>query len=373
MGLWAKLHTDIIGDEKLMRAARKGARQLVLLPWLIAFAKKADDQGRLSVNGEPADPIDMASGFPGVTEKQVSQCISELENLGILVRDGEFLRFGAWEKRSGHDRKKPSDSPERVKERVNRHRQRSQVVEPQQPPSIVTPGVTPPVTPLKRALQRPLDVDVDVDRDKEQRGVTRVTAAAPNVPGSAAVAPAPLNGNSQSNGTGPGQPTSPPLPDLPPEVVQFGRTFYGSSSQTVKADVFTQLRAILGDGTRYKGERIRATPERLARRCLEVIQVHERSPLREPAKAMAVLLAKLSDVGNAQDSPTEAAARQAEIDYGDDTADINAWLLGHPTEAQEIRDKMLRLFPTPAEIVARTNCIAGEVRKRMGAEVSANG
>ena len=121
MTQFAKLWTDILADPKLMRAARKGAKQLVLLPWLIAFAQKCDDDGRLTVNGEPAETIDLASQMPGVSEKQVAQALAALENIGILVRDyDDALRFSAWEHRAG----KPSDTRERVAQRVAKHRER---------------------------------------------------------------------------------------------------------------------------------------------------------------------------------------------------------------------------------------------------------
>lgn len=124
MSLYAKLWTDIFGDPKLMRAARKGAKQLVILPWLFAFAKAAEDDGRLTVDGEAADADDLAAGVPGVTTRQVSQCLDELEEIGVLARqDDGVLAFTNWEKRSGHKPKKsPSDAPEAVNERVKRFR-----------------------------------------------------------------------------------------------------------------------------------------------------------------------------------------------------------------------------------------------------------
>lgn len=117
---WAKLHTDILGDPKLMRAARKGAKGLEFLPWIIAFAKQADDDGRLSIGGEPADAVDLAQLIPGATPKTLRNCLISLENIGVLVRDSsDFLRFSAWEHRSGT---KPSDAPSAVAGRVARHR-----------------------------------------------------------------------------------------------------------------------------------------------------------------------------------------------------------------------------------------------------------
>lgn len=119
---WAKLHTDILGDPKLMRAARKGAKELVYLPWLIAFAKQADDGGRLSVGGEPAEAADIADLVPGATRRSIAESLKNLEQIGVLHRDSnEFLCFTAWDRRSGA---KPSDSAEAIRERVAAHRER---------------------------------------------------------------------------------------------------------------------------------------------------------------------------------------------------------------------------------------------------------
>lgn len=119
---WAKLHTDILGDPKLMRAARKGVQGLEWLPWLIAFAKQADDDGRLTVGGEPADPVDISDLVPGATAKTIARALNSLEKLGILTRDDdETLRFSRWHERSGG---KPSDAPSAIRERVTRHRAR---------------------------------------------------------------------------------------------------------------------------------------------------------------------------------------------------------------------------------------------------------
>lgn len=116
---WAKLHTDILGDPKLMRAARKGARELLYLPWLIAFAKEADDNGRLTVGGERADAVDISALIPGGTPKAVTAAIASLVSIGVLVEADGALCFAQWETRSGG---KPSDSPSAIGERVARHR-----------------------------------------------------------------------------------------------------------------------------------------------------------------------------------------------------------------------------------------------------------
>lgn len=120
---WAKLHTDILADPKLMRAARSGLKGLEYLPWLIAFAKLADDNGRLSVGGDPVDAIDIAVMIPAATRTKIANCLQSLEKIGVLSRDREnFLRLSSWESRSGT---KPSDGVEAIRERVQRHRELS--------------------------------------------------------------------------------------------------------------------------------------------------------------------------------------------------------------------------------------------------------
>ena len=120
---WCRLHTEILGDPKLKRAARKGAEQLHLLPWLFAFAKQADDGGRLTIGKQAAEPVDLAELIPCVTQAQVRQCLRELVEIGVLAIDSDGAhRLTAWDKRQT----KPSDSRSAVAERVRRHRSRQQ-------------------------------------------------------------------------------------------------------------------------------------------------------------------------------------------------------------------------------------------------------
>lgn len=214
MAFYAKLWTDILGDEKLMRAARKGAKHLVILPWLFAFAKKVDDNGRITVDGEPAEPDDISSLVPGITARQVAACFDELERIKVLVRDDDgALRLASWEERSGSG-SKPSDAPESVADRVRRHRQKKRAAtatidsETPQTRTGVTPHVTrnetPSVTPRNagetsyaRSREEEEDVEEELDREiepeKEEEGA-RVTSATrpelkrpPSSPASAAL------------------------------------------------------------------------------------------------------------------------------------------------------------------------------------------
>lgn len=127
---WVKLYTDIVDDPKLMRAARGGAPDLELLPWLLAFAGRANDNGRLTVGGEPADEWDLARGIPNATPERARRCVAVLLRLEILAPDDDgALAFTAWSARAGKPGK-PSDEAPAVRERVKRHRERAKEVTP---------------------------------------------------------------------------------------------------------------------------------------------------------------------------------------------------------------------------------------------------
>ena len=159
---WAKIHGDILGDPKLMRAARQGHQGLQLLPWLIAFAKQANDQGRLTVGGQPVEPADLVPLIPGTNEADIAQCLASATAIGVLITDPDgALRLAKWEDRQA----KPSDSREAIRARVRRHRERrkgSRKPPQSEPQKDVTPHprygalhVTPDVTP-SGALQPPV-------------------------------------------------------------------------------------------------------------------------------------------------------------------------------------------------------------------------
>lgn len=164
MSLWAKLHVDILGDPKLMRAARKGAKGLILTPWLIAFAKQANDEGRLTVAGEPAEPVDISALLPGVTARAVAESLASLKRIGVLVTDDDgALRFAAWEKRSVGG--KPSDQKGAVLERVHRLRQRRRNAD---TPDSVTPAVTPDCNALQPEIGNATEKEVETEQEQRQ-------------------------------------------------------------------------------------------------------------------------------------------------------------------------------------------------------------
>lgn len=123
---YVKLYTDILSDRKLMRAARKGAKQLALIPWLVVFAAKADDGGRLTVGGVPADPEDIADEIPNGDARAIAQCIEECLAIPVrpvLVRDPDgAVRLTAWERRAEI---RPSETKEAVAARKRAERERT--------------------------------------------------------------------------------------------------------------------------------------------------------------------------------------------------------------------------------------------------------
>jgi hypothetical protein len=145
---WVKLHDDILADPKLLRAARAGHQHLVLLPWLLVFARHANDGGRISVGQTAADPHDIAHQLPGVDLSAVSACLKSLTDIGVLSPDPDgCLRFVKWQERQA----KPSAAKSAVAERVRNHRQKKKGGKSADSPS------SDPVTPSE-ALQEKGDV-----------------------------------------------------------------------------------------------------------------------------------------------------------------------------------------------------------------------
>jgi len=122
---WVKLWTDMLGDPKVRRAVRDGAKHLQLLPWLIAVAGRADDEGRLTVGGKPLAPEDIAPDVPNATPRQIAGCLRELRHIGIVEEDESgILRFTTWSARQtltvGEPRSASAERMRRLRERKKR-------------------------------------------------------------------------------------------------------------------------------------------------------------------------------------------------------------------------------------------------------------
>lgn len=143
---------------------------------------------------------------------------------------------------------------------------------------------------------------------------------------------------------------------LPSEARDFLGTFWPATTTpaSVRIEKAREIVATLNGGAPFKRSRVRAlSPHRLATKCLEVL----RDPPRDASKAMAVLLTKLADVGNAQDSPSERAAAAEKHDERHATvrfAHASAWLETQPEVADAIDAAVAKEMPadTMAPIVA---------------------
>lgn len=337
MPMYARLWVDILNDPKLMRAAREGAKHLTLLPWLIAFAKRADADGRLEISGIPAEPRDIAREIPNTNARSVAKCCEELRRIHVLELDEDgCYRFTAWDYRNSG---KTSDSKEAIAERVRKHRARKKAKN-------THPGNT------SNALQGVTDVtDVTSKRveRREERGERREKRDTAGSTGKISTSSA---GNAKT---------------LPPAAAEFGRVFYGAASPSRKREVTQQLLATLNGGATFRrGVKVAAgSVARLEAKCREVIA----EGVKDPDKAIVVLLKKLADVGNAQDSPTERAQRAAAAEEDHDNrvgaerlSLALAWLEANPDRAAAIdADVEAQLGPDalpPIRAVFRNSVIA---------------
>lgn len=393
MALWAKLYVDILGDPKLMSAAREGKKNLDVTPWLFAFSKLANAAGRLEINGKRADSRDIAALLPGISASRVAKSREELLAIGVLALDEDGCDyFVQWEKRSG-DGKKPEGSKSANALRQQRYRERHRNGN-----ALRNEGEQPLVTPLRNSAE------IEIEQEKERRaesvtpsrnGVTR------HEPGSAAALVAPLPNCEEPKVDYPTLASDQPLPtnlerldDLPterrvmteaevrerfPEIpaetpepsngkheaptpldvvlphaaVRFGKTFYprGTATDARRTDVFEQLTAVLTKpGLAFNGGIIHVTPARLSAACLAVLKSHEKGPLENPDSAIVYLLTKLSDVS--QDSPTEKAAVEARVEEQNDRMTFaerkeRALKIAaeRPEEHQRLTEAAKRIFP----------------------------
>jgi hypothetical protein len=310
MPLYARLWTDVLGDPKLMRAVDEGAKHLMFLPWLIAFAKRADASGRLEIAGKPATSRQIARDIPNATPRAVDRCQRELRTIGILTNDPDgCFRFASWDFRNSS---KASDSKEAIAERVRKHRDRKKA----------------DVTPNGNALQGVTDVtDVTSRRveSREKRGESREKRDKKKA------------GSSGKD-------------SLPAAAVEFARAFYRAAPTDRKQDVYRQLMATLNGGARLRrGVIVTAgSVERLEVKCREVIQ----EGVDDPDKAIVVLLTKLADSTDIASQRREEVREEiVESDRigADRRAAAAAFANNHPEKLGELRDRALREFPGAGE------------------------
>jgi hypothetical protein len=148
----------------------------------------------------------------------------------------------------------------------------------------------------------------------------------------------------RANGASPHEPGSAPPAgalrpeDLPPAAQALVARFYPreATDKRRRRDVVEQLLATLGAGARYRKATVRAhSIERLERRCAEVL----REGMKDPDKAIVVLLAKLSDTS---DLSAERQRRELEERADDERTEAHdvdaahAWLVDRPDVAAAI-------------------------------------
>lgn len=137
---------------------------------------------------------------------------------------------------------------------------------------------------------------------------------------------------------------------LPSAARDFLGTFWpqDSTPAAVRIEKAREIVATLNGGATFKGNRVHSlSPDRLSSKCREVLA----DPPRDRPKAMAVLLVKLADVGNAQDSPTERLAREDRDTDRVDATQVQhafAWLDANPDREAAIDAEVDREMPDAA-------------------------
>jgi hypothetical protein len=145
---WGKIPLALLGHPAVRRAEREGHRGLEWMPWIILFAILADDDGRLTVGRQAAEPQDIAPLLPGATLAAVRTCLGSMRKLGFLLeKRGGVLQLS--DEMRCFSSGKPSDQPDAVRKRVAKHRDRKRAHASSETPA-VTPGNALHVTPEKR-------------------------------------------------------------------------------------------------------------------------------------------------------------------------------------------------------------------------------
>lgn len=285
MSLWAKLSVDILGDPKLMRASRKGSKGVEMLPWFIAWAKRAEDGGRLTIDGEPAEISDFLADIPGATSRSIEAAISSLIEIGVLQREDDgaltLVRF------SKRQYGKPSNTPERTRERKRVSRASSHEHSSDVTPK-VTRAVTPNVTPQsgeRRAESKEIEQRAESGEAKSRDEARDTLPDADQAPD-----PDPFVVDSDR--------AAPPAPlvELPVEAERLVEQLYSLASDKRRLDVRRQLYDALDP--RLRGARLRRgtfvkarSSEHLAACCRAVMD----DPPRNIDAAIVIVLEKLLD------------------------------------------------------------------------------
>lgn len=110
---WLKLHLDARTDAKL---ALLSAEQFRVWFRLLCYSAEREPRGIIDNESPHLVAVECAGGDQALLDETVSLLL----RLGILEAEGFYLAFAKWAERQYE---KPSDYPEHVRERVERHRQ----------------------------------------------------------------------------------------------------------------------------------------------------------------------------------------------------------------------------------------------------------
>lgn len=156
---WFRLYSEIVHDPKVRRL--KDAAKFGILVGLLALAGESKVRGWVCIDEDMPYELDELAEILMATEDKISETISELQKLRIIqMGEDGIIKFANWEKRQ-YD--KPSDSPEAVKERVKRHREKKK--------SVSTNECNADVTPLKRQSNA-IYTETDTERDTDNKSNT---------------------------------------------------------------------------------------------------------------------------------------------------------------------------------------------------------
>lgn len=258
--LWVKFWVDALDDPKLMSAARRGSAHLHWLPWLILFAKRADDEGALTIDGQAADPVDIARSIPNATPKRIAAALGELEKIGVLVRRSSgALEFAAWKVRA---EAKPSDGKDAIAKRVRDHRDRKR----KRHNAESNTGNALHSDTSSNGVTRQSESESQT-QSTEQSDSERQTQSASDASDAASLAPdASLARSTRARSASPVD----ALPAVPENAFVLLVSNY--EDDEMRADtVDREMREILGPGVRFRGQLLQSTTARLELKCGETL------------------------------------------------------------------------------------------------------
>ena len=315
---WVRMQIELLGDPRLQRAARHGAKRLDLLLWIILFAARADDGGRLTVGNEPAEPEDIARHLPAVSAEEVAEALRSLEMTGILVRDPDgVLRLDDWERWWAY---RPSETKEAQKRRQRLSRSRKRAATTTDVTTAVTTGHD--VTVLDVTLQK----QNKKENTEEQEHIGKVPAATAHAAARAVSHPLATSAELQ--------------------LTNEARELLSHVPAGRRVEVEGEMVAVLTAGHRFRNSLVRATPERLAAKCRETLKAHAGTPRDNVWAYCLTKLADNSDVVEARNTAQRAAIEADEREFVRRGALADEWAAQNPSDAQGLMSLIEKEIPS---------------------------